>query len=100
MGDVKYRGMRDLNNAASKRCRLNRKMKFDKMEQEEALLVAKNTQLKAEVAALESSVKRFKELVLVMVKTKSETTQQQQEAIQNFDIDKLVEDTIESMKKN
>jgi len=98
--DIKYRRMRDLNNAASKRCRLNRKMKFDKMEQEEAVLVAKNTQLKAEVAALESSVKRFKELVLGMVKTKSETQQQQQEAIQNFDIDKLVEDTIESMKKN
>merc|ERR1711963_833524 len=54
--DVKYRRMRDLNNAASKRCRLNRKMKFDKMEIEEQQLLAKNTQLKAQVEGLENQV--------------------------------------------
>ena len=101
--DVKYRRMRDLNNAASKRCRLNRKMKFDKMEIEEQQLLAKNTQLKAQVEGLENQVQRLKELVLGMVsKVKNEQTEQNtatDEAIENFDIDKLVNDTIEDMQE-
>merc|ERR1711963_312765 len=101
--DVKYRRMRDLNNAASKRCRLNRKMKFDKMEIEEQQLLAKNTQLKAQVEGLENQVNRLKELVLGMVsKVKNEETEQNtanDEAIENFDIDQLVNDTIEDMQE-
>merc|ERR1712012_710411 len=101
--DVKYRRMRDLNNAASKRCRLNRKMKFDKMEIEEQHLLAKNTQLKAQVEGLENQVNRLKELVLGMVsKVKNEQTEQNtatDEAIENFDIDQLVNDTIEDMQE-
>merc|ERR1719210_1224020 len=101
--DVKYRRMRDLNNAASKRCRLNRKMKFDKMEIEEQQLLAKNTQLKAQVEGLENQVNRLKELVLGMVsKVKNEQTEQNtanDEAIENFDIDQLVNDTIEDMQE-
>ena len=101
--DVKYRRMRDLNNAASKRCRLNRKMKFDKMEIEEQQLLAKNTQLKAQVEGLENQVQRLKELVLGMVsKVKNEQTEQNtatDEAIENFDIDQLVNDTIEDMQE-
>ena len=101
--DVKYRRMRDLNNAASKRCRLNRKMKFDKMEIEEQQLLAKNTQLKAQVEGLENQVHRLKELVLGMVsKVKNEQTEQNtatDEAIENFDIDQLVNDTIEDMQE-
>merc|ERR1711963_1137696 len=101
--DLKYRRMRDLNNAASKRCRLNRKMKFDKMEIEEQQLLAKNTQLKAQVEGLENQVNRLKELVLGMVsKVKNEETEQNtatDEAIENFDIDQLVNDTIEDMQE-
>ena len=97
--DVKYRRMRDLNNAASKRCRLNRKMKFDNMEIEEQRLLAKNSQLKAQVDTLEDQVKRLKEMVLGMV-TKVKNEQNTDEtAIENFDLDKLVNDTIEDMQQ-
>jgi len=58
--DVRYRRMRDLNNAASKRCRNNRKRKFEKKEEEVGLIEGKNKELKKTVEDLESQVKIFK----------------------------------------
>lgn len=58
--DVRYRRMRDLNNAASKRCRNNRKRKFEDKEEQVKLIADKNMELKKTVEDLESQVKKFK----------------------------------------
>merc|ERR1711988_67356 len=62
--EAKYRRMRDLNNAASKRCRVNRKRKFEEME---------------------TQVDNFEKMIIDMIKTKKHnqqiTVQQQQASI-------------------
>jgi len=68
----KYRRMRDLNNAASKRCRLNRKRKMGDMEEEEEELKEKNMRLQIQVQQLEKTVEKVKSAVFMMVeKTKT-----------------------------
>jgi hypothetical protein len=52
----KYRRMRDLNNVASKRCRSNRKLKIQNMEQEVAKEMERNSDLKMKVRLLEEQV--------------------------------------------
>jgi len=71
--DVRYRRMRDLNNAASKRCRNNRKRKYQNEEGEITLLAAKNMELKGILGDLESQVKKFKSaLDLIINKNKKQ----------------------------
>jgi len=74
--EARYRRMRDLNNAASKRCRNSRKRKFQDKETEECLLAARNMELKGVVEELESEVKKFKsELELMIKKNKQQQIQ-------------------------
>ena len=68
---VKYRRMRDLNNAASKRCRVNRKRKFEVMEDEVNSLERKNVSLKTEVEGLEARVEKAKKIIFAMVQKKN-----------------------------
>jgi len=99
--EAKYRRMRDLNNAASKRCRVNRKRKFEEMETEVQREEARNAKLKIQMEALEIQVDNFKKMIIDMIKTKKHnqqiTVQQQQASIEEFDIDTLVKNTLEHM---
>ena len=56
--------MRDLNNEASKRCRENRKTKFQILEMEREELFTKNTELRARLTSLESNVRKLKNFYL------------------------------------
>jgi len=62
-----YRRMRDLNNAASKRCRLGRKRKSEEDENKAFELATKNVELKCQVEELESQVKKFKSIIFDMI---------------------------------
>jgi hypothetical protein len=99
--EAKYRRMRDLNNAASKRCRVNRKRKFEDMDNEIHREETRNAKLKIQMEALENQVDNFKKLIIDMIKTKKQnqqiTVQQQQASIEEFDIDTLVKNTLEHM---
>merc|ERR1711971_547556 len=64
----RYQRMRQLNNAASKRCRINRKRKQETQEDEQILLTARNMELKGKVADLESQVAKFKTAIFDMIK--------------------------------
>merc|ERR1712008_409015 len=66
--EKQYRRMRDLNNAASKRCRVGRKRKSEDDEEEAFELGVRNLDLKSQVESLESQVKEFKALVFQMIK--------------------------------
>merc|ERR1712038_1099325 len=66
--DYRYKRMRELNNAASKRCRINRKRKFQDMEEEQTLEAARNIELKNKVAELEDQVSKFKTAIFDMIK--------------------------------
>jgi len=98
---VRYRRMRDLNNAASKRCRINRKRKFEVMEDEQAVLERRNISLKTEVAGLEARVEKAKKIIFALVQKKQNsaaststatTTSEVTEAaaITGFDLDAFV----------
>jgi len=56
----RYRRMRDLNNVASQRCRLKRKLKMQNAIDELQLSEEKNTELKMKVRILEEQVKTLK----------------------------------------
>merc|ERR1712018_245252 len=71
--EAKYRRMRDLNNAASKRCRVNRKRKFEEMETEVQREEARNAKLKIQMEALEIQVDNFKKMIIDMIKTKAQS---------------------------
>jgi len=58
--DRRYRRMRDLNNVASQRCRLKRKLKMQNAIDELKLSEEKNTELKMKVRILEEQVKTLK----------------------------------------
>merc|ERR1711879_163324 len=73
--EAKYRRMRDLNNAASKRCRVNRKRKFEEMETEVQREEARNAKLKIQMEALETQVDNFKKMIIDMIKTKKHNQQ-------------------------
>jgi len=75
--------MRELNNAASKRCRINRKRKFQDMEEEQTLEAARNIELKNKVAELEDQVSKFKTAIFDMIKKrKTEQVQARTEQVQ------------------
>jgi len=99
--EAKYRRMRDLNNAASKRCRVNRKRKFEDMETDVQREEARNAKLKIQLESLETQVDSYKKMIIDMIKTKKQNQQivQQQQAsiIEEFDIDTLVKNTLEHM---
>jgi hypothetical protein len=81
--DFRYKRMRELNNAASKRCRINRKRKFEDMEEEQTLQAARNIELKNKVAELESQVSKFKTAIFDMIKRrKTEQVQVRPEQVQ------------------
>merc|ERR1712061_892049 len=81
--DFRYKRMRELNNAASKRCRINRKRKFEDMETEQTLQAARNIELKNKVAELESQVSKFKTAIFDMIKRrKTEQVQVRPEQVQ------------------
>jgi len=67
ISDYRYRRMRDLNNEASKRCRENRKRKFDTLEAECEQLRQRNTQLKEKLRRLEGVVRRVKSYYLTNI---------------------------------
>ena len=67
----RYQRMRQLNNAASKRCRINHHRKFKIQEDNQILLTAKNMELKGKVADLESQVAKFKTAISNMMKKRT-----------------------------
>ena len=93
----KYRRMRDLNNAASKRCRIRRKRKHEEMEDEVRQLETENAVMKVHVEELEQKVAKFKEAIFGMIKKKkkvsstvtSATLQQQPQEEENLDFNNL-----------
>jgi len=96
--DVRYRRMRDLNNAASKRCRVNRKRKSEMQEEEQVLEAARNMELKIKVQDLESQVAKFKTAIFDLIKKRkiektleatsvSASTSQPEPAVMSFDLD-------------
>ena len=92
---VKYRRMRDLNNAASKRCRVNRKLKFDRQEHELTNLQTRNLKLKNEVESLEERVAKAKKIIFAMVAKKQNNVNNQPQAasasvLSSFDLDAFV----------
>jgi len=92
----KYRRMRDLNNAASKRCRLNRKRKFDDLEMQVDQEESRNTILKTRVQVLEEQVEKFKKAIIAMHKKKPSASEIQTQYPPKFDIDALVESTLQT----
>jgi hypothetical protein len=56
----RYRRMRTLNNIASQRCRFNRRIKFQTMEQKLFGMMERNSELKKEVRDLETKVAAWK----------------------------------------
>ena len=64
---MKWRRGRDLNNVASKRCRENRKLRQQRMEEEAEQLLARNAELKRRLRALEAKVRRVKEYYLTQM---------------------------------
>jgi len=72
--EKQYKRMRDLNNAASKRCRVGRKRKSQEEEEEQFALGTRNLELKSQVKSLESQVKDFKALIFQMIKKQKGST--------------------------
>jgi len=67
ISDLRYRRMRDLNNEASKRCRENRKSKFQILEEELDELKARNLELTVRWRRLESAVQKIKQQYIEFV---------------------------------
>merc|ERR1711935_1105093 len=79
----RYQRMRKLNNAASKRCRINRKRKNETQDDDQILLTARNMELKGKVADLESQVAKFKTAIFDMIKKrKTEQVETSSEQVQ------------------
>jgi hypothetical protein len=58
--EIRYQRMRQFNNAASKRCRIKRKIKIETQFDKQILLTARNMELKDKVADLESQVTKIR----------------------------------------
>ena len=71
--ESKYRRMRDLNNAASKRCRQNRKRKQNALEDEAVALEKRNAVLKARCEKMEQLVDRMKKEFIKKVASRPKT---------------------------
>ena len=69
---AKFRRMRDLNNAASKRCRINRKRKNEEIDNEITRETERNTLLKERLAILENDVQKLKAGILNFSKKSQE----------------------------
>lgn len=67
ISDLRYRRMRDLNNEASKRCRENRKIKYQQLEDEAEKLKEKNLQLKARLQKIETAVMKAKHYYITYI---------------------------------
>ena len=75
--------MCQLNNASSKRSRINHERKFETQEDNQILLTAKNMELKGKVADLETQVAKFKTAIFDMIKRrKTEQVQTSSEQVQ------------------
>jgi len=61
--DMKYRRMRDLNNEASRKCRIKRKNKFSQLLDEKDQLMIRNNELKAMTSKMEEEVAEWKKKV-------------------------------------
>jgi len=70
--DEKYRRMRDQNNEASRRCRLNRKRKKKEMEEECQLLEERNEFLKQQLAEMDAEVKNWKKRLILDIRMQKE----------------------------
>jgi hypothetical protein len=66
----RYKRMRQFNNAASKRCRINRKIKFETQGDKQILLTARNMELKDKVADLESQVAKIRTDLFHIIKNR------------------------------
>merc|ERR1711956_82480 len=72
----RYQRMRKLNNAASKRCRINRKRKNETQDDDQILLTARNMELKGKVADLKTAIfDMIKKRKTEQVQTSSEQVQ-------------------------
>ena len=60
---AKYHRMRIFNNAASKRCRINRKRKMAEIEIEEAAEIERNEALQLQLSKLQEQVEKLKKLI-------------------------------------
>jgi hypothetical protein len=89
--DMKYRRMRDLNNEASKRCRQNRKRKFDLILQEEEELRKKNAELRKRCQHMEDLVGQLKKQFIEKI---TNPALKKRKAI---DLDKFVLDKLGSL---
>ena len=67
----RYQRMRQLNNAASKRCRINHDRKFKIQEDNHILLTAKNMELKGQMAYLETPVAKIKTAISNMMEKRT-----------------------------
>lgn len=65
--EMKYRELRDKNNEASKRSRMNRKLKELQMEQLAVELEEKNKKLKVKADILEEMTKRLKDALMTAI---------------------------------
>merc|ERR1712228_488565 len=96
--ELKYRRMRDLNNAASKRCRNSRKRKFQDKEEEITLLAARNIEMKGIVEELESEIKKFKSALDSMIKKSKIQHVQDDSMIKNDKNQQVQEDSTKTNK--
>ena len=68
--EVRYQRMRQFNNAASKRCRIKRKIEIKAQFDKQILLTARNMKLRGEVTDLESQVTKMRTELFKIIKNK------------------------------
>jgi hypothetical protein len=77
----KYRRTRDLNNEASRRCRLGRRLKEEAAEEELQALKIRNQQLKRAVGQMELKVKVLKNRIMAEISSGTTATLQLQQQL-------------------
>lgn len=92
--EVKYRRMRDLNNEASKRCRMNRKRKFNELLSEEDELKNKNAELRKRCQHMEDLVNQLKRQFIEKISNPKLETRKK---IAPLDLDALLDERLGSM---
>jgi hypothetical protein len=68
--EVRYQRMRQFNNAASKRCRIKRKIEIEAQFDKQILLTARNMELRDKVTDLESQVTKIRTELFKIIKNK------------------------------
>ena len=91
--EAKYRRMRDLNNLASKRCRQNRKRKFEDLLGEEEKLRARNAELRMRCRHMEDLVAGLKKQFIDKV-TNPATGGKKREPV---DLDDLMQQRLDAL---